>query len=516
MDNSVGGDGGDGGVGSSVGGGGDGVGGGRGASGDRRIERLGLRTRIAGRRLATDIAGDRSMSDKSYQEFLHSKTQFGCEHGFEPLWMPDKLFDFQKHLVEWACRKGRAAIFADCGLGKTFMQLVWAENVVRKTNGRVLVLTPLAVGQQMIEEAEKFGIEAHRSTDGTLTGKIIVANYERLHYFKPEDFQACVCDESSILKNCDGITKAAVTDFMRKMSYRLLCTATPSPNDLIELGTSSEALGYMGFNDMLGTFFKKDLQTHSRKDEFRSGLWRFRGHAEKHFFRWVCSWARAIRKPSDLGFDDAAFILPKLITRETIVKNESPLDGMLFTLPAVGLWEQRNERRKTLTERCEAAAELINAHKSPSIAWCYLNDESVALKSLIPDAVEVTGSDSPEAKEDALLAFAHGQVRVLVSKPEIAGFGLNFQHCAHQTFFPSHSFEQVHQAIRRSWRFGQKNPVTIDIISSEGERGVLDNLMRKAAMAEKMFENLVSMMGDANTVALPSNATTKTKIPKWL
>jgi len=452
----------------------------------------------------------------TYADLIESKRHRYDDAGFEPLFMPDALFGFQKALVEWAIRKGRAAIFADCGLGKSAMQMTFAENVVRKTNGRVLVLTPLAVGQQMIEEAEKFGIEAHRSTDGTLTGKIIVANYERLHYFKPEDFQACVCDESSILKNCDGITKAAVTDFMRKMSYRLLCTATPSPNDLIELGTSSEALGYMGFNDMLGTFFKKDSQTHSRKDEFRSGLWRFRGHAEKHFFRWVCSWARAIRKPSDLGFDDAAFILPKLITRETIVKNESPLDGMLFTLPAVGLWEQRNERRKTLIERCEAAAELINAHKSPSIAWCYLNDESVALKSLIPDAVEVTGSDSPEAKEDALLAFAHGQVRVLVSKPEIAGFGLNFQHCGHQTFFPSHSFEQFHQAIRRSWRFGQKNPVTIDIISSEGERGVLDNLMRKAAMAEKMFENLVSMMGDANTVALPSNATTKTKIPKWL
>jgi hypothetical protein len=461
-------------------------------------------------------AGAEGRREVTYADLIESKRHRYDDAGFEPLFMPDALFGFQKALVEWAIRKGRAAIFADCGLGKSAMQMTFAENVVRKTNGRVLVLTPLAVGQQMIEEAEKFGIEAHRSTDGTLTGKIIVANYERLHYFKPEDFQACVCDESSILKNCDGITKAAVTDFMRKMSYRLLCTATPSPNDLIELGTSSEALGYMGFNDMLGTFFKKDSQTHSRKDEFRSGLWRFRGHAEKHFFRWVCSWARAIRKPSDLGFDDAAFILPKLITRETIVKNESPLDGMLFTLPAVGLWEQRNERRKTLIERCEAAAELINAHKSPSIAWCYLNDESVALKSLIPDAVEVTGSDSPEAKEDALLAFAHGQVRVLVSKPEIAGFGLNFQHCGHQTFFPSHSFEQFHQAIRRSWRFGQKNPVTIDIISSEGERGVLDNLMRKAAMAEKMFENLVSMMGDANTVALPSNATTKTKIPKWL
>lgn len=453
-----------------------------------------------------------------YQMLLERKRHAYEDAGFTPVFMPDQLFDFQRALVEWSVKKGRAAIFADCGLGKSAMQMTFAQNIVQQTNGRVLVLTPLAVAPQMVEEAAKFGIEAHRSTDGTAPGKIVVTNYERLHHFNAADFTACVCDESSILKNCDGVIKAQVTDFMRKMSFRLLCTATPSPNDLIELGTSSEALGYMGFNDMLSTFFKKDAdrKTHSRKDEFRSGVWRFRGHAEDHFFKWVCSWARAVRKPSDLGFSDETFKLPQLITRETVVVNETPLDGMLFTMPAVGLSEQRRERRATLEARCDAAAQLINGHAESAVAWCYLNDESAALKSAIPGAVEVSGSDTMEAKEEAFMAFAKGQIRVLVTKPEIAGFGLNWQHCNHQTFFPSHSYEQMHQAIRRSWRFGQKRPVTIDLIASEGERGVLANLMRKAEQADRLFENLVSLMGAANTFNKAPSNNIKTKVPSWL
>lgn len=451
-------------------------------------------------------------------QLLERKRHTYDEHGFNPVYMPDNLFDFQKALVEWAVKKGRAAIFADCGLGKSAMQMTYAENVVRKTNGNVLVLTPLAVAPQMVDEAAKFGVEAKRSNDGKVASKITVTNYERLHHFDPGEFVGCVCDESSILKNCDGAIKARVTDFMRKMSYRLLCTATPSPNDLIELGTSSEALGYMGFNDMLSTFFKKDQdrKTHSRKDEFRSGVWRFRGHAEDHFFKWVCSWARAVRKPSDLGFSNETFKLPKLITRETVVVNEIPLDGMLFTMPAVGLSEQRRERRATLDARCNAAANLINGHKEPAVAWCYLNDESAALKSAIPDAVEISGSDSMEVKEEAFMAFAKGDIRVLVTKPDIAGFGLNWQHCNHQTFFPSHSYEQMHQAIRRSWRFGQKKPVTIDLITSEGERGVLENLMRKSDQADKLFENLVSLMGEANTFHKTARNQNQTQIPSWL
>lgn len=457
---------------------------------------------------------------KRYEELIEKKRHVHDDHGFDPIFLPDALFDFQRSLTTWAIRKGRAAIFADCGLGKSVMEMTFAENIVRKTNGRVLILTPLAVGAQMVEEGAKFGIEAVRSNDGALPDgkKIIVTNYERLHYFNPSDFIACVADESSILKNCDGVTRAAVTDFMRKMSYRLLCTATPSPNDLIELGTSSEALGYMGFNDMLGTFFKKDQDrtTHSRKDEYRSGVWRFRGHAEDHFFRWVCSWARACRKPSDLGFEDDRFHLPPLVTRETVVSCEVPLDGMLFTMPAVGLSEQRQERRRTLDLRCEAAANAINSHNNPAVAWCYLNDESKSLKDAIPGAVEVSGSDSMEFKEEAFAGFSHGQIRVLVTKPEIAGFGLNWQHCAHQTFFPSHSFEQFHQAVRRSWRFGQTKPVLVDIITSEGERGVLANLMRKSDQAEQLFSNLVSLMGEANQFKTETRNNKKQELPSWL
>jgi hypothetical protein len=440
--------------------------------------------------------------------------------GFDPVWMPDKAFDFQKALISWAVKKGRAAMFADCGLGKSLMQLTFAENVVCKMNRPVLALTPLAVSPQMVEEAEKFGIEAVRSNDGKFPAgaRVVVTNYERLHHFNPSDFVGAVCDESSILKNCDGIIKAQVTDFMRKMSFRLLCTATPSPNDLIELGTSSEALGYMGFNDMLTTFFKKDQdrKTHSRKDEFRAGVWRFKGHAEEHFFRWVCSWARAVRKPSDIGFSDEGFDLPELITRETTVINESPLDGFLFTMPAVGLSEQRKERRITIEKRCEQAAKVANAHDGATVSWCQLNDEGDELARMIPGAVQVSGSDSMEFKEEAFTGFAKGQFTKLVTKPDIAGFGLNWQHCHHQTFFPSHSFEQLYQAIRRSWRFGQKHPVTIDLITSEGEQGVLKNVMRKSHNAELMFANLVRNMGGENFLVTEKKHKQKTITPSWL
>ena len=458
------------------------------------------------------------MSD--LEQLLKAKAHAYGDAGFKLRWMPEESFGFQRALTEWATMKGRAALFADCGMGKSLMSLTWAQNVVEHTARPVLIITPLAVSRQMVAEAEKFGIEAERSINGSHRpgARIVVTNYERLHHFNASNYAGVVCDESSILKNCDGVTRAAVTDFMRKLSFRLLCTATPSPNDLIEMGTSSEALGYMGFNDMLTTFFKKDQDrtTHSRKDEFRAGVWRFRGHAEQHFFRWVCSWARAVRRPSDLGFDDAGFALPELRTRETVVACDVPPDGMLFNLPAVGLSEQRSERRRTLDMRCEAAAQAVNNWKGSSVSWVHLNDEGRILTRLIDGAVEVSGSDEMERKEEVFEAFGRGEILKLVTKPEIAGFGLNWQHCAHQTFFPSHSFEQWHQAIRRSWRFGQKRPVMVDIITSEGERGVLANLMRKAAAAERLFENLVRLMGAANSVTIDKSHNQPTQLPSWL
>lgn len=453
----------------------------------------------------------------NYSEFLDHKAQLGGDHGFSPVKMPGWLFDFQAALVEWALRKGRAAIFADCGLGKTPMELVWADNVVRKTGGKVLLLSPLAVGHQIAREAEKFDIGAKVSRDGTALAGITIANYERLHLFNPSDFVGIACDESSILKSYSGATRGAITTFARKMPYRLLATATAAPNDFTELGTSSEALGYLGHMDMLGRFFKNDLNN-SASGRFAGEVikWRLKGHAELPFWRWVCSWARAVRRPSDLGFDDARFILPPLVEQEHIVDVEKPADGMLFALPAAGLDEQREERRRTMAERCQRVADLVNNTGRPALVWCHLNEEGDTLARVIPDAVQVSGKDSDDAKEDKLLAFADGRARVLITKPKIGAWGLNYQHCNHVTFFPSHSFEQYYQGVRRCWRFGQDKPVQVDIVTTEGERGVLRNLQRKAAQADKMFSNLVSEMNSAQSIDRTTTFTKKQELPAWL
>lgn len=451
-----------------------------------------------------------------YQNFLVSKSQSGSEDGFEPVWMPEWLFPFQQSLVEWAVRHGRAALFCDCGLGKGPMGLVWAENVVRKTNKPVLYLTALAVSHQIIAEAEKFGIDAHRSIDGAVFPGITVTNYERLHLYDPTRFAGVVCDESSILKNYDGARRGEITAFMRKIEYRLLATATAAPNDFVELGTSSEALGHLGHMDMLNRFFKNDLNN-SATGRMRGEVikWRFKGHAELPFWRWVCSWARACRRPSDLGFDDASFVLPPLHEREHLVEAMQLAPGMLFALPAVGLKEQREERRRTVRERCEKVASLVDDGEQ-ALVWCHLNEEGDLLEDLIPDAIQVSGSDSDDTKEDRLLAFARGDARVLVTKPRIAGFGLNLQKCAHVTFFPSHSYEQYYQGVRRCWRFGQKRPVVVDVVTTEGEQEVLKNLQRKAAQADKMFSNLVTQMRMGQKLSGARAFSQQTQVPSWL
>jgi hypothetical protein len=452
-----------------------------------------------------------------YLEFLSAKSQLNSSDGFDPVWMPDFLFDFQASMVEWACRQGRAAIFEDCGLGKTPQQLVWAENIVRKTNGKVLILTPLAVASQTVREAEKFGIKATRSSNGVAHSGITVTNYERLHLFNPSDFVGCVCDESSILKSFAGARKGEITTFMRKMRYRLLATATAAPNDYVELGTSSEALGYLGHMDMLNRFFKNDLNN-SATGRMRGEVIKFRlkGHAELPFWRWVCSWARAIRKPSDLGFDDSRFVLPELREFEHLVEANSLAEGMLFAMPAQGLKEQREERRRTMQERCEKVASLVNHTGQPALVWCHLNDEGDLLEKLIPDAVQVSGADSDDAKEEKLTAFADNKVRVLVTKPKIGAWGLNLQHCNHITFFPSHSYEQYYQGVRRCYRFGQERPVTVDVVTTEGEQRVLANLQRKAKQADAMFDSLVSEMNTALAIKRASEFTTQEEIPSWL
>lgn len=450
------------------------------------------------------------MNALAYQDFLDRKTHVVALHGFKPSFMPDMLFDFQKALVDWSVNLGRCAIFADCGLGKTLMQLTWAENVVRQTGKPVLILTPLGVSAQTVAEAAKIGVDAVRRKDGIGRGdSVVVTNYERLHHFNSSDFAGVVCDESSILKNFAGATREQVTEFMRKTPYRLLCTATAAPNDYIELGTSCEAIGEMERKHMLARFF-----THDAGD---TGTWRLKGHARSHlFWRWVCSWARALRKPSDLGFSDFGFHLPELHVCEHTVSARQKADGVLFDLPAADLNEQREELRRTKDERCEMAAQLICAHKRPAIAWCHLNDEGDLLERLIPDAVQISGSDSDERKEELLAAFADGSARVLVTKPKIAGFGLNWQHCAHMTFFPSHSYEQYYQSVRRCWRFGQKNEVTVDLISTDGQAGVLANLRRKVAASDAMFAQLVLLMRDELRINRTSVSKIQEAIPSWL
>lgn len=475
----------------------------------------------------------------SYEEFLERKLHTGADHGFEPVFMPDQLFDFQQALVQWAVRKGRAAIFADCGLGKTAMQLTWAQNVAQHTDRPVLILTPLAVAAQTIREGEKFGIECHRSSDGSVPGRIVITNYDRLHLLDPADFGAVVCDESSILKSFNGSTRKAITRFMSKMPYRLLCTATAAPNDYTELGNSSEALGELSYSDMLRRFFAQlDDKGQKREERLQKsaeamveananyykklafrvsqtiGQWRLKHHARDHFWQWVASWARACRKPSDLGFSDDKFVLP-LLTENDHVIAAPPAEGMLFSIPAFGLGEEREERKRTIKERCEYAAQLVD-HDQPAVIWCHTNAEGDMLEQLIPDAAQVAGRTPDERKVELYEAFGSGRQRVLVIKPKIGAWGLNWQHCAHVVTFASHSYEQHYQSVRRCWRFGQKRPVTVDVIATEGEARVLANMRSKAERASAMFEQLVAQMNDATTIKRANLYTNNAKVPQWL
>lgn len=463
-----------------------------------------------------------------YSEFIRNKSQYATESGFAPKWMPTFLFDFQSYIVDWEVRKGRGAIFADCGLGKTPMQLSWAEIIRRHTNKPILILTPLAVGVQTVAEAAKFGIEARRCPDGKLraTDNIVVANYERIHMFDPNDFGGIVADESSCCKAFNGKRRAQVTEFMRTLPFRLLCTATSAPNDYTELGTSSEMLGELGHIDMLNRFFKNDQNTSDTKLLTRKPInqggpvsagWRFKGHSEQHFYRWVCSWARAGCKPSDFGeFDDARFALPPLEICEHIVETTTLAEGMLFAMPATNMREERDERRRTIQERCEKAAELVYGTGEPAVVWCHLNAEGDLLEELIPECKQVAGATSEEAREEIYTAFSNGQLRVLPIKARIGAWGMNWQHCRHVVTFASHSFEQYYQGVRRCWRFGQTRPVKVDLIATEGELGAKINMLRKSDAADKMFTELTRHMHDAELASRSETYSVPVEVPSWV
>jgi hypothetical protein len=427
----------------------------------------------------------------NYLEFLEKKKHTIGNFGFEPNYIPEIAFDFQKAIIEKSIRKGRIAIFADTGLGKTLIQLSIANNIIRQTNKHVLILTPLAVAFQFLDEAAKLGIDdIEYSKDGKFTKKIVICNYERLHYFNSIDFVGVILDESSILKNFDGKIKNQINSFVKKIPYRFLSTATPSPNDFIELGTSSEALGYMGYMDMLGKFFKNNNDSIDPKHAGEK--WYLKPHAEKDFFAWVNQWSIMIKMPSDLGFSNDRYNLPKLLINKHTVENKSDVSVngqmQMFNIIAKNFHEIKHEEKSTLTERCEKAFNLAN--NKTSVYWCNLNTESSLLKQLDKDAVEIIGSMSIEKKEAILIDFAKGNINRIITKAKMTGMGLNWQHCNHSVFFPTYSYEQYYQAIRRFWRFGQKNDVTIDIVISDGQTKIIEALQKKTEKAIQLYENL--------------------------
>lgn len=428
----------------------------------------------------------------NYFDFIEKKRHTIGDFGFEPNYIPEMAFDFQRAIIERAVRKGRIAIFADTGLGKTLIQLSIARNIVQHTNKRVLILTPLAVAFQFILEAEKLGIDdIEYSKDGKHTKKIVICNYERLHYFDSKDFEGVILDESSILKNFDGKIKEQVTAFVKKIPFRYLSTATPSPNDFIELGTSSEALGYMGYMDMLGKFFKNNQNDTGGRNNIGEKFY-LKPHAEKDFFAWVNQWAIMVKMPSDLGFSNERYVLPELIVNKNVVENQSLFDVngqmAMFVPIAKSMTEVRHEQKETEEKRCEKAIELASG--KTSVYWCNTNNESALLKHADKEAVEIIGSQSIERKEEILLAFANGEIKRIITKAKMTSMGLNWQHCNHSVFFPTWSYEQYYQAIRRFWRFGQKNDVTIDMIISDGQTRVIEALEQKTQKAIELHRNL--------------------------
>ena len=431
---------------------------------------------------------------QKYLDFLESKKHSKIKSGIKPVYDNPFLFDYQKHVTRYLVEKGRAACFLDTGLGKTLIELSVAQNYVEHTNKPVLIITPLAVAFQFIKEAEKFNIDnVEYSKDGSFPGttKIVICNYERLHKFDSNNYDCVILDESSILKNFNGAIKSLVTGFMKKVKYRFLFTATPSPNDFIELGTSSEALGYLGYMDMLKTYFANN-ENNIRPQEIAT-KWYIKPHAVNDFFSWVASWSISMRKPSDLGFSDDKYKLPNLITNYNYVKNNKNwvIDGqvLMFGKVAKTMTEVRQEQKMTVTERCEKAVE-ISANRETSVYWCNFNYEGDLLESLDKDAYQIKGSMKLERKEELLLAFANREIKKLITKPKITSFGLNWQHCNHTVYFPTWSYEQYYQSIRRFYRFGQKRDVTVDLVLSDGQKRVVDALEYKKDKANRLYDSL--------------------------
>lgn len=454
-----------------------------------------------------------------YQKFIAAKAYTHIDAGFNPddssldQW---PLKDFQRDVVAWACRRGRAAIFADTGLGKTLMQLAWAYLVVEQTDKPVLLVAPLCVAQQTIREGQKFGIGAEYIREQKFCNhRIHVTNYEMLKNFNPDDYSGIVLDESSILKGMDGKMRRYITDFAATIPYRLSCTATPSPNDFMELGTQAEFLGIMSQTEMLAMFFIHDGSDTSK--------WRLKGHGRAKFWEWLSTWSAVIRKPSDLGYSSDGYDLPELIYHDHVVETGDN-DG-LFVRIAQGLQERNQARRESIDLRVEKAAEIANGVDGYCLVWCHLNEESEKLENRIHNGVQVYGSMNPDIKEKLITGFSTGEVEKLITKPKIAGFGLNWQHCNHMVFVGlSDSWEAFYQAVRRCWRFGQDKPVHVHIVTADTEGAVLENIRRKQSQHDQMAQEMALIMRDLTIAEIKGATVEKTnylpteeaRLPAWM
>jgi hypothetical protein len=417
----------------------------------------------------------------NYQQFLKSKQRIFTGRSIDASGLPSQLFDWQAAITRWALKKGRAAIFADCGLGKTFMQLSWAAAVP----GRVLILAPLCVAEQTVAEGATLGVDVRYARE-PIDAPLTITNYERLENFDPSDYAGVVLDESSILKAFDGKTRARLIETFEQTTYRLCCTATPSPNDIAELANHAEFLGLMTRAEFLATWFVHDDMG-----------WRMKGHAVQPFFRWLSSWALAVNAPSDIGYSDDGFRLPALKIHDHILEVESPTGTLFPELATKGIGGRLSARRASLEERVSEVARLVNETSGSWIVWCGLNDESDALEVAIDGAVNVEGSDAYDDKRRAVEDFTAGRIRVLLSKSKILGFGMNFQHCHQMAFVGmSDSYEAYYQCLRRCWRFGQTHTVDAHIVVSEAEAIVVENVRRKQAAARDLSQSLIAHMRD--------------------
>jgi len=457
----------------------------------------------------------------NYADFLSSKRVDISPSGFpvDKSSLNPQLCSFQRDLTAWAIERGRAALFCDCGLGKTPMQLAWAEQVTRKLNKPVLILAPLAVSKQTEREGKKFGIAVKVASSDIEVRKhgVYVTNYEKLQHFDPSRFGGVVLDESSILKSFTGSTRNLLIEKFSNTPMKLCCTATPAPNDFMELGNHSEFLGVLTRTEMLSTFF-----VHDGGD---TAKWRLKGHAEEEYWKWICQWAVMIRKPSDLGYSDKGFDLPPLTLHHVTVSGKNALEGFLFPVEAQTMQERRDARRGSLQDRVRACADLVNASTEPWLVWCDLNAEGELLEKAIPDSVQVAGADKDEVKESRMLEFSDGAHRVLISKPSICGFGMNWQHCPNVAYVGlSDSYEKFYQSLRRAWRFGQRRPVNCYVITCEQEGAVVKNIERKEKDAMRMAQEMVKHMSVYNTEAVHGTVRTgenyrpirAMELPEWM